>query len=203
MGTSQYFSITSIPIVIQNDAPTGPCASLNPLQTQSQSSSPPRSNPFLDVGPPEKPVLFSQAVSSSAGPVSPLSLLGASSSIGQYSAGPTSTPAADPFALTYTLGPGGVQWPLTITPPGMTVPIVVEPSGYSMPGTIMVSASVAGIQTDVGPQAVSQGSVGSGTVVVVVTPTVTPTPVTVVFVTVNTVTATTTGLSMTSVYTTV
>lgn len=203
MGETEYFSVTSIPITIQNDAPTGPCADLNPLQPQPQTSSPPSQNPFLAPGPAEQPVFFPQVLPSTSGPVLPLTLLGASGSTGRSSAGPAATLGAFSGAFTFTLGPSSIHWPLTITPPGMTVPIIIEPSGYTIPATITVSASVLDSQPGLATRTISEGGVGSGTVVVVVTPTFAPTPVTVVFATVDTVTTTNTGLGMTSVYTTV
>lgn len=210
IGGAQFFSITSIPITIKNEAQSGSCSNTNPLQAQPQSASPPPQNPFLDTSLSGQPVVFPQVSQAPAsGPVPPLTLLGPSGMktvpSGQSSAGPSvdSASGAPTEALTVTLGPSGMQWPLTIIPPGMTVPIVVEPSGYAVPETIVVSGSAIVTETNMVTKTISDDSVGDGTVVVVVTPTFTPTPVTIVILTVDTVTATSTGPGITTTYTTV
>lgn len=99
-------------------------------------------------------------------------------------------------AVTVTLGPQGVQWPLTIAPPQETVPMVVEPSDYYPAGTFTVTASLDNPGSSALPGA------DDGTVTVVITPSATPTPVTVVFVSMATETVTTTVAGEASVFTT-
>ncbi|KIP12585.1 hypothetical protein PHLGIDRAFT_27363 [Phlebiopsis gigantea 11061_1 CR5-6] len=178
MSSVQYFSITPITLTIENNSPSGSCSSTNALFAQPQASSPFPENPFLeDI----------TTASSPASPQTQAATVTASSS-------PSFSSQDRNGALTVTVGPSGLQWPLTIASPQETVPIIVGPSDYNPLGTVTVTASI--VSTDA-------GQVSSGMVTVVVTPTSTPTPVTVVLVSMDTETLTTTVSGQAAIFTTV
>lgn len=206
MSNMQYFSITPIAVTIENNSPSGSCSSPNTLFAQPQASSPFPENPFLEAS----TLTLSTGSETSApahSPVAPLTLVNSqdittASSLATLQTQAASVTASSPpspsqaqgGALTVTVGPSGLQWPLTIASPQETVPIVVGPSDYNLPGTVTVTASVISMDA---------GQLSSGMVTVVVTPTFTPTPVTVVLVSMDTETLTTTVSGQPTVFTTV
>jgi hypothetical protein len=171
---------------------------MNELIPESQSSSPPPENPFLELN------AFSQVVGSPVfssaqqtilpPPTSQPSSFASSEPVSPtVSIGDSSLPTG---AFTVTMGPSGVQWPLTVTPQGY-YPMVIEPSGYEPSAAITVSET----SSMVGMGSAPSPGLG-GTVTVIITPTFTPSPVTVVLVSMETETVTATVSGTLSVFTT-
>lgn len=180
---SSFFSITPVPINIQNTAPSGSCQSTNAVLAEPQASSPPPANPFLDVN------VINQVTESAA--------LFATQQASPTTSSDNSTNSPTPQAMTVTIGTAGAQWPMTIVPSNGYEPVVLEPSGYDPTAAVTVTGIIA-----------ASGSPTNGDgnpndmVTVVVTPSFAPTPVTVVLVSMNTEVVTTTVSGGVSVFTT-
>ncbi|GJE86017.1 hypothetical protein PsYK624_020970 [Phanerochaete sordida] len=178
LAGSQFFSITPVPVSIENNAPSGACSSTNQLFAEPQASAPLPANPFLNAN----------ALSQSVALFAPQQTA-SSSSVASSIAAPT------PQAMTVTVGTAGAQWPMTVIPSGGYAPVVLEPSGYNPTAAVTVTGVIASASA-------SSGGGDSGTVTVVVTPTFAPTPVTVVLVSMDTETVTTTVSGDVLVFTT-
>ncbi|KAH8100623.1 hypothetical protein BXZ70DRAFT_938076 [Cristinia sonorae] len=187
IGGIPRFSITSIPLQVENPSPSGDCTSLsNILQTQPQPANQLNQSPWLDPG---------------FNPTAPIS----SSTPGQLSfVAPTPTPTFSvPGVITMTIW-STEEWPLSMVPSGMFTTVYLGPSAPT-PSIITTD-----ITTTLGlnpaftyPGGIAAMRSGATTVIrstVTVTPT--PTPVTVIFVSMQTITTTTTAPGRTVIFTT-
>ncbi|KAI0348651.1 hypothetical protein BDW22DRAFT_1320001 [Trametopsis cervina] len=187
IGSSPFFSITSIPVTINNESPTDRCTGVSDLETQPQQDFPPPANPF-QTPPPQASSIF-------GGPVPPLTLLPQISQSGMTKVYSSPPPLSTPSGIldgtiTYTVGPAGVQWPLTLTEPGV--------------GTVFIGPSPSGstISDDATKTIGGQDPDDTSTVVIVVSPTDMPTPVAVVLASIQTLTVTETDAGQASTVTT-
>jgi len=174
------FSITPIPMQVQNSFSTTSCVTMsNAVQPQPQPADEEPQSPWLD------PNFVATAISPAVAPTFSM-----------------------PNIVTVTVGPTGVAWPLTMVPSGMSTTIYIQPSSptsiplpSAMTTDLTSTWGTASFNTANG-QMGAMGSGGMQVVHTVVTVTSTPTQVTIVFVSVETLTATTTAPGETVVVTT-
>ncbi|KAJ3554704.1 hypothetical protein NM688_g2973 [Phlebia brevispora] len=189
-GTS-FFGITPIPLNVENNDQQGICQPDNALEVQPQSFSGPSTPLLASLSAQTVPATSTvESATLTQSPTLPASLTSVIPSTPTLSPSLTVSTATYTDIFTITVGPSGVQWPLTVTPTFGGETIVVE------------SLSVVNVVPPA-PTITVDGNGDQGAVTVTISPPSTPSPITIVFVSVATVIGTTAmsgGLS--SVFTT-
>ncbi|TCD66371.1 hypothetical protein EIP91_001420 [Steccherinum ochraceum] len=189
------FSITPIPVTVQNSSPVGSCADVtNPVLPQPQPANQEPQSPWLD---PSFMASLTQVTTPSFPSSTQVITAPSAPSMTQVVTAPSFTM---PSVITVTVGPTGVAWPLSMVPTGVATTVYIQPSApTSMPPPVVVTSSVTSIWQTASTYTNANGGfgvAGSGEMqVFATTVTVTPTPtqVTVVFVSVETLTTTAPG----------
>lgn len=193
---ASFFGITPIPLKVENSNQSAvSCPSVNTLVAQPQPFSAPAQSVWLDADTvfsvsedPSQPTSVSFASAAS-----PWTLIPVPSGMSYVPSSliPTPTPPAPTAGMdtiTITVGPLGIQWPITIGPPFSPETVVIQPAFSAPPGMV----TVVSIAPSSAPTVTKDSSGDQGTITVMVSPTMKPTTVTIVLASPTTSTVLTT-----------